>query len=201
MKDLSSLTRAWTCVPCIARQILNHWTIREVPRYRFLIILTQSWDPPCRSVADLQNHSLNYTFNVGGNDVFWRTYMTFFFPEDLKISHLMGSHIWKHPSYHTVYYLPGLELQNQNTTKNIFSILTSALVLITEITVSPFPQTCTTVTLNFSSRQLGELQLGGPWSRCSRVTLLGGNLNRKDGKRKGRTRTANQRMHFPTVPC
>ena len=27
----SSRTRAQTCVPCIARQILNHWTTREGP--------------------------------------------------------------------------------------------------------------------------------------------------------------------------
>ena len=27
--DLSSLTRGWTQVPCIARQIVNHWTIKE----------------------------------------------------------------------------------------------------------------------------------------------------------------------------
>jgi len=30
--DLSSSTRDRTCVPCIARQILNHWTTRVVPR-------------------------------------------------------------------------------------------------------------------------------------------------------------------------
>ena len=29
--DNSSLTRDQTHVPCIARQILNHWTTREVP--------------------------------------------------------------------------------------------------------------------------------------------------------------------------
>ena len=27
----SSQTRDWTCVPCIGRWILNHWTTREVP--------------------------------------------------------------------------------------------------------------------------------------------------------------------------
>ena len=26
-------TRDWTCVSCIGRQILNHWTTREVPRF------------------------------------------------------------------------------------------------------------------------------------------------------------------------
>ena len=31
MWDLNSLTRDWTHVPCIRRQILNHWTTREVP--------------------------------------------------------------------------------------------------------------------------------------------------------------------------
>ena len=37
MRDLSSLTRDQTCVPCIARQILNHWTTREVPNLVTLI--------------------------------------------------------------------------------------------------------------------------------------------------------------------
>ena len=31
MWDLSSPTRARTCLPCIGRRILNHWTTREVP--------------------------------------------------------------------------------------------------------------------------------------------------------------------------
>ena len=31
MRELSSLTRDWTQVPCIPRQILNHWTTKEVP--------------------------------------------------------------------------------------------------------------------------------------------------------------------------
>ena len=33
--NLSSLTRDWTRVPCIGRQILYHWTTREVPRGTF----------------------------------------------------------------------------------------------------------------------------------------------------------------------
>ena len=33
---LSSLTRDRTCVPCIARWILNHWATKEVPIYWFL---------------------------------------------------------------------------------------------------------------------------------------------------------------------
>ena len=34
----SSQIRDQTCVPCIARQILNHWTIREAPPYSFLCL-------------------------------------------------------------------------------------------------------------------------------------------------------------------
>ena len=36
MWDLSSLTKNHTCVSCIARWILNHWTAREVPEKNFL---------------------------------------------------------------------------------------------------------------------------------------------------------------------
>ena len=32
----SSQTRDQTCVPCIGRQILNHWTSRKVPGIAFL---------------------------------------------------------------------------------------------------------------------------------------------------------------------
>ena len=28
---VASQTRDWTCVPCMCRQTLNHWTTREVP--------------------------------------------------------------------------------------------------------------------------------------------------------------------------
>ena len=38
MWDLSSLTRNRTCVPCIERQILNHWTTREVPLHHCLFL-------------------------------------------------------------------------------------------------------------------------------------------------------------------
>ena len=34
--DFSSPTRDQTCIPCIGRQILNHWTTREVPFITFL---------------------------------------------------------------------------------------------------------------------------------------------------------------------
>ena len=33
MWDLSSPTRDQTCIPCIGRQRLNHWTARKVPSY------------------------------------------------------------------------------------------------------------------------------------------------------------------------
>ena len=39
MWDLSSLTRDQTHVSCVAGQILNHWTTREVPWSGFHIYL------------------------------------------------------------------------------------------------------------------------------------------------------------------
>ena len=36
--DLGSLTRDWTLVPCIRRQILNHWTTREASWVCFLCL-------------------------------------------------------------------------------------------------------------------------------------------------------------------
>jgi len=40
MWGLSSPTRDQTQVPCIARQILNHWVIREVPHINLLKLLS-----------------------------------------------------------------------------------------------------------------------------------------------------------------
>ena len=37
--DLSSLTRDWTHIPRIARQVLNHWTTTEVPLKSFLNLI------------------------------------------------------------------------------------------------------------------------------------------------------------------
>ena len=39
MWDLSSPTRGWTCIPCIGRWNLNHWTPREVPGKVLVLIL------------------------------------------------------------------------------------------------------------------------------------------------------------------
>ena len=39
MWDLTSLTRDQTCVRCIGRQILNHWTTREVQELLSLLQL------------------------------------------------------------------------------------------------------------------------------------------------------------------
>ena len=38
MWDLSSPTRDQTCIPCIGRQLLNHWTTGEVPVFIFMFI-------------------------------------------------------------------------------------------------------------------------------------------------------------------
>ena len=41
MWDLSLLTRDWTHIPCSERQVLNHWTTREVPVGTMNVHLTQ----------------------------------------------------------------------------------------------------------------------------------------------------------------
>ena len=38
MWDLSSPTRGQTCISCISRQILNHWTTRRVPIFYWSIV-------------------------------------------------------------------------------------------------------------------------------------------------------------------
>ena len=49
--DLTSRTRDWAHVPCIARQVLNHWATRQVPeltdhfRESFRKMLTKLWKP------------------------------------------------------------------------------------------------------------------------------------------------------------
>ena len=37
--NFSSLTRDWTCVPCIARWILRYWTTKEIPKLLFLYVI------------------------------------------------------------------------------------------------------------------------------------------------------------------
>ena len=54
MWDLSSPTRGWTCVPCIGRQILNHWTAREVLHIYFRISSSQ----PCLKTTGLYENLL-----------------------------------------------------------------------------------------------------------------------------------------------
>ena len=45
--DLSSLTRARTCAPCIGRQSLNHWTARAVPSQDFCCEkISTAWSTP-----------------------------------------------------------------------------------------------------------------------------------------------------------
>ena len=72
MSDLSSLTRDWACVPCIARQILNHWTTREVPNLKdFKSYLANIWNE-CNctvvwtffGIAFLSNWNENWLFPV-----------------------------------------------------------------------------------------------------------------------------------------
>jgi len=68
MWDLSSLTRDLTCVPCIGRKILSHWTNKEVPRAPVwpplfsLLLPFQTTEPAGRvtlmQAADITNYIL-----------------------------------------------------------------------------------------------------------------------------------------------
>ena len=57
----SSWTRDRTCVPCIGRQILNHWTIREVP-------MSSNNSSPLFSTLELSMQGLSalqHSYNMG----------------------------------------------------------------------------------------------------------------------------------------
>ena len=45
MWQLSCLTKGWTRVPCFGREILNHWTTREVPANYFIHSSVYMWIP------------------------------------------------------------------------------------------------------------------------------------------------------------
>ena len=60
MWDLSSLSRDWTCTPCIGRQSLNHWTTGEVALLFLILVFTLVPDyvkADCRSKSPLGFHS------------------------------------------------------------------------------------------------------------------------------------------------
>ena len=51
----NSLTRDQTHVPCVARQILNHWAAREAPIFQLLqasLILCKSTQEQCSLMAE-----------------------------------------------------------------------------------------------------------------------------------------------------
>ena len=50
MWDLNSPTRDLAHVPCIGRQILNHWTTREVPKLITPLIVYKNWGFPSGTV-------------------------------------------------------------------------------------------------------------------------------------------------------
>ena len=58
--DLSSPTRDLTCIPCIARWILNYWTTREIPH---LINLGGLFLSTCRDlfISSVVFHSMDIT--------------------------------------------------------------------------------------------------------------------------------------------
>ena len=51
MWDFSPLTKDWTHVPCTARQILNHWTPREIPKYLLIALEYKHCSPLLETTA------------------------------------------------------------------------------------------------------------------------------------------------------
>ena len=73
MWDLSSLTRDWTWIPCIAREILNHWTAKEVPVSLFLSlflcnVLLTCWKTRLYDLYGFPQHVYCWLFPFGS---FW----------------------------------------------------------------------------------------------------------------------------------
>ena len=61
--NLSSQTRDRTCIPCIARQILNHWTTKEGP----IVILLKSKIPIHCVLFIYLLFTLLFTFNLASD--------------------------------------------------------------------------------------------------------------------------------------
>ena len=59
MWDLSSQARDGTHVLCIARQILNHWNDREIPKFWFLTVL-DSYVKNLKSVLNKKNFESDF---------------------------------------------------------------------------------------------------------------------------------------------
>ena len=90
----SSWTRDQTCVPCIGRQILNHWTIREVP-------LSSNNSSPLFSTLELSMQGLSalqHSYNMGKKEL-----------ESWKVKHL---HSFIHSFIHKVPTLCQLLAEN-----------------------------------------------------------------------------------------
>ena len=73
----SSQTWGWTCIPCIGKWILNHGTIREVPRDSFLLqwrseliwalkdwYILAKWRSRCEKRENIMSLSLDVVWNT-----------------------------------------------------------------------------------------------------------------------------------------
>ena len=94
MWDMSSLTSDWTHIPCIARQILNHWTTREVPEFTSSIPQPSSWGRSCYL-------SLPFTYEETEAQGLW--------VEGTTVSFFLGTKVF--PGCET---LPGQSRENQD---------------------------------------------------------------------------------------
>ena len=61
--DLSSLARDQTHVPCIGRQILNHWATREVPDSVYIFSSDSFKKHPSHSLKKKKRDDFGFIFN------------------------------------------------------------------------------------------------------------------------------------------
>ena len=78
MWGLCSLTRDWTCIPCVGRQSLNHWITREVPSCLFSSL---KFPPsPFRLTVCWEAHSVGFPTVWGLLTVPWGAVYRLLFP-------------------------------------------------------------------------------------------------------------------------
>ena len=115
---VSFWTRDWTCVPCLERQILNHWATREVARHFFKNTWHVSFALEKFSSSLTHGPPVSQTLSVRvGN---WAG----------KLSIQRGSCTWLHPEPHHLPVEPARHLAG-NSEDNAFLVAEGAICILT----------------------------------------------------------------------
>ena len=103
---LSSLTRDWTLVPCTGKRILNHWTTREVPIFKFWLEDMEIWKFPYFSLQTWGTEFLAWKMNFSifqpgdlGCSVFCLKYKIFHISAQKLGAQSFRPKIWNSPYF------------------------------------------------------------------------------------------------------